>query len=100
MKMKNLKRLPVSILRIIPMALEGSGQLLQQQLHPPALLAKISAPITEKTSAFINDVRGFYLVPEGDQAPAVVSDGYRAGLKRKVAGISRSLNDIYPYADT
>ena len=67
-------------------------------MHPPAFLARISAPITQKTSAIISDVRGLYFVPDGDQAPGVESDGYRVGLKHKVADISRSQYEFYSFA--
>ena len=67
-------------------------------MHPPDFLARLSTPITEKTSVIINDVRSSYVVPDGDQAPGVVSDGYRVGLKRKVADISRTQYEIYSYA--
>ena len=57
-----------------------------------SLTARISASLTqEKTSDIISDVRSLYVVPDGDQAPGVDSDGYRVGLKRKVAGISVSV---------
>ena len=67
-------------------------------MHPPAFLATISAPITQKTSAIISDVRSLYVVPDGDQAPGVDSDGYRVGLKRKAAGISRSQYEVYSFS--
>jgi hypothetical protein len=38
-------------------------------MNPPSFLAKISAPMTRKTSDIITDVRSFYMVPDGDQAP-------------------------------
>ena len=65
-------------------------------MHPPSFLARISASLTqEKTSDIISDVRSLYVVPDGDQAPGVDSDGYRVGLKRKAAGISRSQYEVY-----
>ena len=38
------------------------------------------------------------MVPDGDQAPAVELDGYRVGLKRKVAGISRSQYQVFSFS--
>ena len=67
-------------------------------MDPSALLAKISAPITQKTSEIISDVRSLYAVPDGDQAPGLDSDGYRVSLKRKVADISRSQYEAYSFA--
>jgi len=69
-----------------------------RSMDPSALLAKISAPITHKTSDIISDVRRLYAVPDGDQAPGLDSDGYRVGLKRKVANISRSQYEAYSFA--
>ena len=69
--------------------------------HPPApsFLARISASLTqEKTSDIISDVRSLYVVPDGDQAPGVDSDGYRVGLKRKAAGISRLMYEVYSFS--
>ena len=67
-------------------------------MHPPAFLARISAPITQKTSAITSDVQSLHVVPDGDQAPGVDSDGYRVGLKRKVSDISRSQYEVYSFA--
>ena len=70
-----------------------------QTMHPPSFLAKMSASLTqEKTSNIISDVRSLYVVPDGDQAPGVDSDGYRVGLKRKAAGISRSQYEVYSFS--
>ena len=38
------------------------------------------------------------MVPDGDQAPGVDSDGSRVGLKRKAAGISRSMYEVYSFS--
>ena len=43
-------------------------------MDPSAFLAKISAPITQKTSDIISNVRSHYVVPDVDQAPGVESD--------------------------
>ena len=67
-------------------------------MHPPNFLARFSAQITQKTSAIINNARSLYVVPDGDQAPGVVSDGYRVGLKRKVAAISRTQYEVYSFS--
>ena len=69
-----------------------------QAMHPPSLLARISASVTEKTSNVINHVRSLYVVPDGDQPPGVESDGYRVGLKRKVAELSRSQYEVYSFS--
>ena len=67
-------------------------------MHPPSFLARISASVTQKTTNVINDVRSLYVVPDGDQPPGIESDGYRVGLKRKVAEISRSQYEVYSFA--
>ena len=69
-----------------------------QAMHPPSFLARTSASVTTKTTNVINDVRSLYVVPDGDQPPGVESDGYRVGLKRKVAEISRSQYEVYSFA--
>ena len=67
-------------------------------MDPSALLAKISAPVTHRTSEIISDVRSLHAMPDGDQAPGLDSDGYRVSLKLKVADISRSHYEAYSFA--
>ena len=38
-------------------------------MNPSAFLARISATVTQNTSAIISDVRRLYVVSDGDQAP-------------------------------
>ena len=47
---------------------------------PYAVLARLSGPITTTNSAFISDLRSHYDVPEGQQAPGLVSEEYRIRL--------------------
>ena len=70
-----------------------------QTMHPPSFLARIPASLTqEKSSAFISDVQSHYVVQDGDQAPGVDCNGFRVGMKRKVAGISRSQYEVYSFS--
>ena len=59
-----------------------------QTMTPLAFLARISAPIIQKTSSIINDVLSFMWYQRGTWL--LESDGYRVGLKHKAADISRS----------
>ena len=38
-------------------------------LHQGAVLARLSVPITQMTAKIIEDMRGHYVVPDGDQDP-------------------------------
>jgi len=66
-------------------------------LHPGAVLARLSAPITQMTAKIIEDMRGHYVVPDGDQDPGVESGEYRTRLKRKADSISRSQYEVYSF---
>ena len=47
----------------------------------------------------ISDMRGHYDVPDGDQAPGVDdTGGYRVGMKRKAANISRTQYEVYSFS--
>ena len=65
---------------------------------PYAVLARLSGPMTTTNSAFISDLRSHYDVPEGQQAPGLVSDEYRLKLKRKAYDISRSQYEVYSFS--
>ena len=65
---------------------------------PYAVLARLSGPMTTTNSAFISDLRSHYDVPEGQQAPGLVSDEYRLRLKRKADDISRSQYEVYSFS--
>ena len=69
-----------------------------RSFHPSAFLARISAPVTRETVDIIQNVRGHYAVPDGDQEPGVESDGYRAGLKRKADAITRTQYEVYSFS--
>ena len=42
-----------------------------QTMNPLLFLARISAPITQKTSSIISDVMSFYVVPDRDLARGI-----------------------------
>jgi len=67
-------------------------------LDPGAVLARLSLPITQTTAEIIEDMRGHYVVPDGDQDPGIESGEYRTRLKRKADGISRSQYEVYSFA--
>jgi len=67
-------------------------------LHPGAVLARLSVPITQMTAEIIEDLRGHYVVPGGDQDPGVESEEYRTRLKRKADSISWSQYEVYAFA--
>ena len=67
-------------------------------LDPSHFLAKISAPLVPATFDIIRYVRRQYAVPDGVQAPGVVSDAYRLELKRKADAISRSQYEAYSFS--
>jgi len=70
-----------------------------RSFHPSAFLARISAPMSQAIVDVISDVRGHYDVPDGDQAPGVDdTGGYRAGMKRKAANISRTQYEVYSFS--
>ena len=46
----------------------------------------------------IEDLRGHYVVPGGDQDPGVESEEYRTRLKRKADSIPRSQYEVYAFA--
>ena len=66
-------------------------------LHQGAVLARLSVPITQMTAEIIEDMRGHYVVPDGDQDPGVESGEYRTRLKRKADSISRSQYEVYSF---
>ena len=65
---------------------------------PYTFLARLSGPMTTTSSAFVSDLRSHCDVPEGQQAPELVSEGYRIRLKRKAYDISRSQYEVYSFS--
>jgi len=65
---------------------------------PYAVLARLSGPMTTTNAVFISDLRSHFDVPEGQQAPGLVSDEYRNRLKRKAYDISRSQYEVYSFS--
>jgi len=49
------------------------------------------------TAKILEDMRGHYVVPDGDQDPGVESGEYRTRLKRKADSISRSQYEVYSF---
>ena len=52
---------------------------------------------SEMTAEIIEDMRGHYVVPDGDQDPGVESGEYRTRLKRKAECISMSQYKVYSF---
>jgi hypothetical protein len=61
-------------------------------ISPAHVLAKISAPVSNSTADFVQNIRDRYIIPDGILADGVVSDEYRVGmnLKRRADAIARS----------
>ena len=66
--------------------------------NPYAVLARLSGPMTTTNSAFISDLCSHNDVPEGQQAPGLVSEEYRIRLKCKAYEISRSQYEVYSFS--
>ena len=69
-----------------------------KSLDPGAVLARLSVPITQTTAEIIENMRGHYGVPDGEQDPGVESGEYRTRLKRKADGLSRSQYEVYSFS--
>ena len=69
-----------------------------KSLDPGAVLARLSVPITQKTAEIIENMRGHYAVPDGEQNPGVESGEYRTRLKRKADNLSRSQYEVYSFS--
>ena len=54
-------------------------------------------PITQTTAEIIENMRGHYDVPDGEQDPGVESGEYRTHLKCKADCISRSRYEVYSF---
>ena len=67
-------------------------------INPAAVLARISAPISQSTAELISDLRMHYEVPEGVQAAGNESGEFRAGMKRRADGITRSQYEVYSFS--
>ena len=53
---------------------------------------------TQTTAEIIENMRGHYDVPDGEQDPGVESGEYRTRLKRKADGLSRSQYEVYSFS--
>ena len=67
-------------------------------MHPPLFWQDTIRPNNTKKILYYQLLLEPYVVPDGDQAPGGESDGYRLGLKRKFAAISRSQYEVYSFA--
>ena len=68
------------------------------ELHPPEMLAKLCSGFKKGNVRIVENIRGHYAVPPGTQPDGILSDEYRAGMKRAAAKISRSQYEIYSFS--
>jgi hypothetical protein len=68
------------------------------QVHPPEMMAKLTAGLKKATMKVIEDVRSHYAVSDKEQPEGILSDEYRVGMKRAAAAIPRSLFEIYSFS--
>jgi hypothetical protein len=68
------------------------------QVHPPAMIAKLTAGLKKATMKVVEDVRSHYAVSEKEQPDGIPSDEYRVGMKRAAAAIPRSSFEIYSFS--
>ena len=52
------------------------------QVHPPEMIAKLTAGLKKATIKVIEDVRSHYAVSDKEQPEGILSDEYRVGMKR------------------
>ena len=67
-------------------------------VHPPAMLAKLTAGLKKSTIRVVEDVRSHYAVSASEQPDGVLSDELRVGMKRAAADVPRSQFEIYSFA--
>jgi hypothetical protein len=60
------------------------------QVHPPAMIAKLTTGLKKATMKVVEDVRSHYAVSDKEQPDGILSDGYRVGMKQAAAVIPRS----------
>ncbi len=68
------------------------------QVHPPAMIAKLTAGLKISTMKIIEDVRSHYAVSDKEPTDGILSDGIRVGMKRAAAAISRSAFEVYSFS--
>ena len=68
------------------------------QVHPPAMIAKLTAGLKITTMKIVEDVRSHYAVSDKEPPDGIMSDGFRVGMKRAAAAIPRSAFEIYSFA--
>jgi len=66
--------------------------------EPSTVLARLSAPMSQKTADIASHIGGHYAVPEGEPEPGVESGEYRTRLKRKADVMSRSQYEVYSFS--
>ncbi len=69
------------------------------EVDPPEMLAKLCNGLKKGHGRIVENIRGHYAVPSGTQPDGILSDEYRAGMKRAAAKISRSQYEIYSFSD-
>jgi hypothetical protein len=68
------------------------------QVHPPAMIAKLTAGLKKATMKVVEDVRSHYAVSDKEQPDEILSHGFRVGMKRAAAAIPRSEFEIYSFS--
>ena len=68
-------------------------------IHPGLVLTKISGRVSSAMWSTVNDVSRRFQVPDGEMAAGVVSEEFRAGMKRQAEKITRSQCEIYSFSE-
>jgi hypothetical protein len=68
------------------------------QVHPPAMIAKLTSGLKKATMKIVEDVRSYYAVSDKEQPDGIVSDGFRVGMKRAATEVPRSEFEIYSFS--
>jgi hypothetical protein len=58
------------------------------KLHPSEMVAKLCNGLKKGNVKIVENIPGHYAVPPGTQPDGILSDEYRAGMKRAAAKIS------------
>ena len=69
-----------------------------EEVHPPAIISRLTAALNKSTLRIVENVRGHYAVSGGEQPDGILSNELRVGMKRAAAAISRSQYEIYSFA--
>ena len=67
-------------------------------ISPPAVLARITGPLSRSVAEFVKDVASHYAISDGEQAPGISDGQHRAGMKRAAKDIARSQYEVYSFS--